>query len=221
MNYPSLVLYLLLLHVVSTFTPLGCASSAPRLVSLRAEKTAIVGAGCFWSPQEHFAKLPGVKEAVSGYCGDAKRKSPPSYASVSSGVTDFVEAVQISYDPSLITYEDLLKEFESVNDSAPNSKRQYKGVIFVQDEEEEEIAKNFVKPNVAIEPATKFWKAEGYHQNYWPKWKLRLPVFLLLLVGSGNPGELMPEVAQQAFFYLYLAALVAAVIERKIDNKVE
>ena len=74
---------------------------------------------------------------------------------------------------------------------------------------------------MAIEPATKFWKAEGYHQNYWPKWKLRLPVFLLLLVGSGNPGELMPEVAQQAFFYLYLAALVAAVIERKIDNKVE
>lgn len=197
-------------------------ASSSRSSSLYATKKATIGAGCFWAPQEHFGNIDGVIESVSGYCGDMSKSSfAPSYNSICNGRTNYVEAVQITYDDTKISYEDILREFETVNDSSPNSKRQYKGVIFVADEEEEKLAQKFVKPNAAIEPITRFWKAEGYHQNYWPKWKLRLPVFLVLLIGSGNPGEYLPAIAQQAFFYSYLAALLLAVFERKLDNKVE
>ena len=87
----------------------------------------------------------------------------------------------------------------------------------------QEAAKDFVATvqGVSVEPVTKFWRAEGYHQEYWPKWKKRVPFFVLLLLGTSNPGEALPPWAQTVCNYAYLLGLVLAVVERKIDNEVK
>jgi hypothetical protein len=94
----------------------------------------------------------------------------------------------------------------------------------VSDEGEEEEASSFVSKSgedwVTVEPGTAFWRAEGYHQDYWPKWKRRVPFALLLLIASSNPGEVLPPLAQSFAFYAYLAGIGLAVLERKLDNKV-
>jgi peptide methionine sulfoxide reductase msrA/msrB len=151
-------------------------------------RIATFAGGCFWCVEADFEKVPGVVKVVSGYTGGQKEN--PTYEEVSSGTTGHVEAVQISYDPSRITYEELLKVFWRHID--PNDAEgqfvdrglQYRSVIFYHDEEQRRLAEKtkealsrsgkFTKP-VATEIVkfTRFYEAEGYHQDYYKKNPLR------------------------------------------------
>jgi len=145
------------------------------------EQTAIFGGGCFWCIEAVFNRLRGVKQAVSGYMGGHVDK--PTYRQVCNGDTGHVEVVRVTFDPSEITFRDLLEVFFSMHDPTTLNRQgndvgdQYRSVIFyTSDEQEREAeqtiatlteAKAFPEPIVtAVEPATTFFEAEGYHQEY-------------------------------------------------------
>jgi len=145
------------------------------------EQTAYFGGGCFWCIEAVFNRLRGVKQAISGYMGGHVDK--PTYRQVCNGDTGHVEIVKVTFDPSEITFRDLLEVFFSIHDPTTLNRQgndvgdQYRSVIFYtsgeqEREAEETIAtltesKAFPEPIVtAIEPATTFFEAEGYHQEY-------------------------------------------------------
>jgi peptide-methionine (S)-S-oxide reductase len=145
------------------------------------EQTAYFGGGCFWCIEAVFNRLRGVKQAVSGYMGGHVDK--PTYRQVCNGDTGHVEVVRVIFDPSEITFRDLLEVFFSMHDPTTLNRQgndvgdQYRSVIFyTSDEQEREAeetiaalteAKAFPEPIVtAVEPATTFFEAEGYHQEY-------------------------------------------------------
>lgn len=144
--------------------------------------TATFGTGCFWCTEALFERLEGVTNVVSGYAGS---KVPnPSYEEVTSGTTGAAEVCQITFDPNVISYQDLLKVFWEVHDPTTLNRQgndvgpQYRSVIFFHDKEQEALAKEFKrrlnesgawdKPVVtAIEPLSNFYAAENYHQDYY------------------------------------------------------
>jgi len=151
-------------------------------------RIATFGGGCFWCVEADFEKMPGVVEAVSGYTGGHKEN--PSYKEVSSGTTGHVEAVQVHYDPSKTTYQDLLDFFwMHINPTDGGGQfvdrgSQYRSVIFYHDEEQKRVAEEskevlersgrFDKPIVTeILPFARFYEAEEYHQDYYKKRSLR------------------------------------------------
>jgi peptide-methionine (S)-S-oxide reductase len=145
-------------------------------------QTAVLAGGCFWGIQAVFQHVKGVKEATSGYSGGSVPS--PDYEEVSSGNTGHAESVKITFDPSQISYGQLLKVFFSVahdptqlNRQEPDSGTQYRSVIFYGDEEQQRIAqayiaqleqsKLFSAPIVTqVVPLKAFYPAEAYHQNY-------------------------------------------------------
>src|SRR3954453_20070716 len=145
-------------------------------------ETAVLAGGCFWGIQAVFQHVKGVKEATSGYSGGSV--ASPDYEEVSSGNTGHAESVKITFDPSQISYGQLLKVFFSVahdptqlNRQGPDSGTQYRSVIFYGNDEQKRIAdayvsqlegaKVFPRPIVTqIVPLKGFYEAEGYHQNY-------------------------------------------------------
>jgi peptide-methionine (S)-S-oxide reductase len=146
--------------------------------------TAVFAGGCFWCMEEAFEKVPGVVSAVSGYTGGHVKN--PSYEVVSSGGTGHVEAVQVTYDTARIGYPQLLQVFwKNVDPTTPNRQfcdvgEQYTAVIFVADETQKRLAeesksevertKTFKEPIVTqIRPASEFYPAEDYHQDYYKK----------------------------------------------------
>jgi len=145
-------------------------------------QTATFAGGCFWCTQADFEKLPGVVRVISGYTGGTKEN--PTYAEVSSGNTGHVEAVQVYYDPTKITYEELLDYFWRHVDPTDAGGQfvdrgaQYRSAIFYHDEEQKGLAEKskealsksgrFNKPIVTeILKFTKFYEAEDYHQDYY------------------------------------------------------
>jgi peptide methionine sulfoxide reductase msrA/msrB len=155
--------------------------------SMRTEIATFAG-GCFWCTESDFEKLPGVVKVVSGYTGG--KKENPSYDEVSAGTTGHVEAVQVYYDPSRITYAELLDYFWRHVDPTDTGGQfvdrgpQYRSVIFYHDEEQkrlaeksrEELSKSgkFDKRIVTdILQFTRFYEAEDYHQDYYKKNPLR------------------------------------------------
>lgn len=147
------------------------------------EKATFAG-GCFWCMEAPFEKVEGVKEVISGYTGGHKEN--PAYEEVSSGTTGHVEAIEVTYDPSKITYAQLLDVFWHQIDPTDSAGQfvdrgaQYRAIIFYHNEEQkrqaqeskEELAKSgrFNKPIVTeIIKATPFYPAEGYHQDYYKK----------------------------------------------------
>ena len=149
---------------------------------------ATFAGGCFWCVEADFEKHPGVLKAVSGYTGG--KKDNPSYEEVCSGVTGHVEAVQVYYDPSIISYEALLEIFWRHIDPTDSGGQfadrgsQYRSVIFYHDEEQKRLAEKskedlnksgkFGKPVMTeILKFTRFYEAEDYHQNYYKKNSLR------------------------------------------------
>jgi len=147
-------------------------------------KTATFGAGCFWGVEAKFKKLPGVIDTVVGYTGG--KVENPTYRMVCSDKTGHAEAVQITYDPDKIEYQDLVKAFfELHNPTTPNRQgldvgSQYRSVIFYHDEEQSKIAEEikteldksgkFRRPIVTqVVPAVDFYEAEDYHQDYYAK----------------------------------------------------
>ncbi len=161
-------------------------------------KKATFAGGCFWCMEAPFEKLKGVVEVVSGYTGGSKDN--PTYEEVSSGSTDHTEAVQIIYDPNLITYQKLLEVFWMQIDPTDSKGQfvdrgtQYRTGIFYHDEEQKKIAeqskqnieksKRFEKPIVTeISKYSKFYPAENYHQDYYKKSPLRYKFYRF---GSGR-----------------------------------
>ena len=144
--------------------------------------TATFAAGCFWGVESSFRRLPGVTDVVVGYTGGTKES--PSYEEVCSGRTGHAEAVQITFDPSQISYTQLVDAFWKVHDpttlnrQGPDVGTQYRSTIFTHSEVQSMEAKASLEaaqqeqrnPIVTqIEPAGTFWPAEEYHQRYFEK----------------------------------------------------
>jgi peptide-methionine (S)-S-oxide reductase len=151
-------------------------------VSHAPEATAVFAGGCFWGVEAVFEHLKGVESAVSGFAGGGV--ASPSYQQVSTGGTGHAEAVQVVYDPSQISYEQLLHVFFSVahdptqlNRQGPDVGTQYRSAIFYANEEQHQVAEAYVAqlraakafpgPIVTeISPLRGFYPAESYHQHY-------------------------------------------------------
>jgi peptide-methionine (S)-S-oxide reductase len=154
---------------------------------------ATFAAGCFWCTEEAFEKVPGVVSAVSGYIG-GKTKNP-TYEQVSSGSTGHTEAVQVTYDPSKVSYEKLLDTFWLNHDPTVTDRQfcdggsQYRPAIFVYNDEQKRLAeaskarwekqKPFKQPILTpIVQAGEFWPAEEYHQDYYKKNSVRYKFYV-------------------------------------------
>jgi len=146
------------------------------------QQTAVVAGGCFWGIQAVFQHVKGVISATSGYSGGESKTA--EYERVSSGETGHAESVKITFDPSQITYGELLQVFFSVahdptqlNRQGPDEGSQYRSVIFYGNDEQKKIAqayiaqldkaKVFPRPIVTqVVPLKAFYAAEAYHQDY-------------------------------------------------------
>ncbi|MBS1680143.1 MAG: peptide-methionine (S)-S-oxide reductase MsrA [Bacteroidetes bacterium] len=145
-------------------------------------KTATFGAGCFWCTEAVFLNVNGVTKVVSGYSGGKVKK--PTYKEVCTGLTGHAEVTQITYDPKVVSFEDLLEIFWNTHDPTTLNRQgadegtQYRSVIFYADEEQHKIAEQYKaqleashvykSPVVTeISPLTNFYPAEDYHQNYY------------------------------------------------------
>ena len=146
-----------------------------------ATETATLGGGCFWCLEAVFEQLQGVHSVVSGYAG-GKRKNP-TYEQVCSGATGHAEVVQITYDPLVLDYRDLLRVFFTIHDPTTKDRQgadvgsQYRSIIFYHTPKQHSDAQAVITelgaaglwdaPVVTeLEPYTEFWPAEQYHQGY-------------------------------------------------------
>ncbi len=155
-------------------------------------RTAVFGGGCFWCTEAIFQMLKGVSKVESGYAGGStgSPQAAPTYEQVSSGTTGHAEVIRVTYDPAVISYEDLLTVFFGSHDpTTPNRQgydvgEEYRSVILYQTEEEKQIADRMIKeieeslknmtahgndmPIVTqVVPLQKFFPAESQHQNYY------------------------------------------------------
>ena len=148
-------------------------------------RTATLAGGCFWCIEAAMVELDGVHEAISGYCGGSV--TDPTYEQVCAGDTGHAEAVQIEYDPTVVTYADLLSVFFTIHDpttpnrQGPDVGSQYRSAIFTHSEGQREIAEAFIRDLEAegayeddsivteVEPLDTFYEAEEYHQEYYEK----------------------------------------------------
>lgn len=154
----------------------------PEQPIVNATKTAYFAGGCFWGVEDRFAQLPGVLDAVSGYMGGDD--DSPSYEDVCSGATGHAETVKLEYDPSKISYEELLAFFFKIHNptqgdrQGPDIGSQYRSMIFPTDEDQKKVAAQFLKDQqregkwssrtitTRIMDAPRFYRAEEYHQDY-------------------------------------------------------
>ena len=183
----------LILAIFCVVAALGCSAAragvtipdplvdAP-LATAKGQQTAVVAGGCFWGIQAVFEHVKGVIRATSGYSGGEAKTA--EYERVSTGKTGHAESVRIVYDPSQISYGQLLKVFFSVahdptqlNRQGPDTGTQYRSAIFFSDENQERIARAYVEqlnqakvfdqPIVTqLVPLKAFYEAEAYHQDY-------------------------------------------------------
>jgi len=173
-------------------------------------EVAILAGGCFWCMEPPFEKLAGVKDVVSGYSGG--KEVNPTYKEVGSGKTGHTEAVEITFDPKVITYEEILEIFWRNMDPTDSKGQfvdrgpQYRGAIFYLDERQKEIAiksrdaleksGRFDKPVVTeITQAGPFYRAEEYHQDYYKKNPIRYKYYR---GGSGRDGFLKKVWGEEA-----------------------
>lgn len=143
--------------------------------------TAIFAGGCFWGVEYHFEKVKGVLSVVSGYTGGHTDK--PSYREVCDGSTGHIESVKVTYDPQQTDYETLARLFFEIHDptqvdrQGPDIGEQYRSVVFYENDEQKQIAQKLIdilknkgyKVVTRLQPATTFWNAEDYHQDYYEK----------------------------------------------------
>lgn len=141
---------------------------------------ATFGAGCFWCVEAVFERLDGVQSVVSGYAGGTKENS--TYEEVCTGRTGHAEVAQITFDPATVSYEQLLGLFwqshdpTTLNRQGADEGTQYRSVIFYHDEKQKSTAEQSKKHAQSmfsdaivteIQPLTKFYEAENYHQDYY------------------------------------------------------
>jgi len=169
----------------------GAAELPAAAVDLAADKsakpgemhTAVFAGGCFWCVEGVFRQIKGVTAAVSGYAGGSKESA--NYERVCTGLTGHAESVKITYDPSKVTYGQLLRVlFTAIDPTTKNSQGpdfgpQYRSVVFYENDDQKKVAQAYIKqlddakifPHAIVttlEPlkADAFYPAEGYHQNY-------------------------------------------------------
>jgi peptide-methionine (S)-S-oxide reductase len=146
--------------------------------------TAVIGGGCFWCTEAVFLELDGVSRVKSGYAGGAVPN--PTYEQVCTGRTGHAEVIQITFDPDVISYADLLRVFFATHDPTTLNRQgndvgtQYRSSIFPADAEQERVARAVMaeidtrgiwgRPLVTtIEPLTEFYPAEAYHDDYYAR----------------------------------------------------
>ena len=166
----------------SSSTPIPAPAVDTPRASAPGHQTAVFAGGCFWGVQAVFQHVKGVVSATSGYSGGSIKN--PGYELVSSGDTGHAESVQVVYDPSQITYGELLRVFFSVahdptelNRQGPDEGTQYRSVIFFSNDDQKKIAEAYITqldqakvfPHrivTQVVPLKAFYAAESYHQNY-------------------------------------------------------
>ena len=179
---------IMVLSALSSFFMLAAVSARVQGAGQETEKgklaTATFAGGCFWCMEPAFDKLSGVVSVLPGYTGGSKKD--PTYEEVSSGSTGHAESVQIVYNPSKISYSDLLTVFWHNIDPTVQDRQfcdvgnQYRSAIFYHDEEQKRLAeaskkaleesKRFEGPiYTEIVPASTFYPAEEYHRQYYKK----------------------------------------------------
>ena len=162
--------------------PLPDPATDVPLAGERTSATAVFAGGCFWGVEAVFENVKGVTEAVSGYAGG--KLASPTYEQVSSGLTGHAESVRVTYDPSRVTYGQLLKVFFAVahdptqlNRQGPDTGTQYRSAIYYANADQQRVAQAYVaqltqakafrRPIVTeISPLKAFYAAEAYHQDY-------------------------------------------------------
>ncbi|MFP4510525.1 MAG: peptide-methionine (S)-S-oxide reductase MsrA [Spirochaetaceae bacterium] len=145
-------------------------------------ETATLGGGCFWCIEAVYRRVEGVESAKSGYAGG--QVPNPSYEAVCTGQTGHAEVVEVAFDPSIVSYESILDIFFQAHDPTTKNRQgadvgpQYRSVIFYHSDEQKRTAERTVKavsqtlgkPVVTeIEPATEFYPAEQYHDQYFDR----------------------------------------------------
>ncbi len=145
-------------------------------------ETITLGGGCYWCVEAVYENLKGVKSVVSGFTGG--KITNPSYEEVCSGTTGHAEVVQITFDKTVTNLDEIFKVFFTVHDPTTLNRQgadrgtQYRSVIFYGDEEQKQEAKSIIAELIkakvyenpivtTLEPLTKFYKADDYHQNYY------------------------------------------------------
>jgi peptide-methionine (S)-S-oxide reductase len=169
-----------LLSLLFAFAVAGAAGAQDAPKPARA--VATFAGGCFWCVESDFDKVPGVLETISGYTGG--HVANPTYEQVSSGTTGHAESVEVVYDPSRVSYRQLLTYYWHHIDPTVQDRQfcdygnQYRTAIFVHGEEQRKLAEASKKQVEAelkvpiytqIVPAGPFYRAEGYHQNFYKK----------------------------------------------------
>ncbi len=144
-------------------------------------QTAVLGGGCFWCLEAVYNELRGVVRVISGYAGGSLPN--PSYEQVCGGRTGHAEVVQITFDPSVISYKEILEVFFTIHDPTTLNRQgadvgeQYRSIVLYQSPEQEQIAREVMdqvnasgvwpRPIVTqVQPLEHFYPAEAYHQNY-------------------------------------------------------
>jgi peptide-methionine (S)-S-oxide reductase len=171
---------LLAFGLLSACSLTGLAQTKVMNSSTNNTETATLGGGCFWCTEAIYQMLPGVKSVASGYAGG--KKENPTYKEVCTGETGHAEVIQIQYDPKMVSYEKILDTFWDAHDPTTLNRQghdagtQYRSIILYNnpgqkaaaEKSKAEAQKRFGSPIVTeIVPLTKFYKAEGYHQDYY------------------------------------------------------
>ena len=187
----SIICFAALSKIIAVFLVIGGAvhAAAQSPGSAQTAKATFAG-GCFWCMEPPYDELEGVISTISGYIGGTKKN--PTYEEVSAGTTGHAEAVQVTYDPKKITYQKLLDVFWRNIDPLTadaqfcDSGSHYRSAIFYHDETQKGLAekskkslqKRFKQPIVTeIAPATEFYPAEDYHQDYYKKNPVRYKIY--------------------------------------------
>ncbi len=182
--------------LIAALLTAGSASAAPQL------ETAVFAGGCFWTMEHGLETIPGVVNAVSGYAGG--REPHPTYEEVSTERTGYLESVQVTFDPSRISYAQLLDRYWRLTDptdgggQACDRGSSYRPAIFVNSPEQFRIAEQSKAAlaagplrgrliATAIRPAMPFWPAEAYHQHYAERNPLAYGAYR---IGCGRDGVL-------------------------------
>jgi peptide-methionine (S)-S-oxide reductase len=180
----------LLIMMMAVFSLAACAQKAKTNVISESEalsklkgnpnvKVATFAGGCFWCTETIFENIKGVKEVISGYAGG--KETNPTYETVGAGMTSHAEAFQVYYDPSIISFKDLVRVFFAsidptiVNGQGPDRGAQYRTIAFYTTDEElavidqkmKEVANEYTKPIATqVRKFDTFYQAEDYHQDF-------------------------------------------------------
>jgi peptide methionine sulfoxide reductase msrA/msrB len=163
-------------HCVNSISMIFKSDSA-----MQKTDTAIFAGGCFWGVEHHFLNKPGVISTTVGYIGG--HKDHPTYEEVCTGKTGHAEAMQVIFDPAQVTYRDLailffeIHDFTQVNGQGPDIGEQYRSEVFYLDENQKKTIEELFgilkekgyKVATKLTPATTFWNAENYHQEYYSR----------------------------------------------------